>query len=96
MRTVPVEGLMAEVLNIQDHPGYTGAFTTDEANGAMKNGTRVMKFTSEAGDLTPTGTHGSIRGSLYYQDTGYFYFIEWDNKPKTVVGCTGFKLRRLS
>jgi hypothetical protein len=67
---------------VRHYPGYVGAFTRDEAPGAIPNGTRVCKVWCEPGDANPLGAKGVVLGSLYFPEGGFAYFIEWDSKPK--------------
>lgn len=77
---------------LREYDGYFGAFTRDTARGAWPNGTRIRKAVSEPGDSTPTGTEGTVLGSLGHPDVGLFYFVEWDNKPRIAVGTISAKL----
>lgn len=90
---------MTEIF-IGPHPGYIGQFTTNEAEGAWPNGTRVTKDRWEDGDHTPIGAEGVVHGSLGPVPTEmplglctYFYFVEWDRMPKFVIGVSDIKLR---
>jgi hypothetical protein len=83
---------------IQHEPGWHGAFTRNEALGAWRNGTPVVKQNSEPYDSTPDGTPGVVLGSIpdYREGGQMFYFVEWADKPKVAVGCDGRKLRAVS
>lgn len=93
-------------LGMRNHPGYFGAFTTRQAEGALPNGTRIRKSWSEPGDTTPVGTEGVVLGSLpcpnklpdkpdLPESGGFFYFVEWDNRPKTAIGMVARKIERV-
>jgi hypothetical protein len=56
---VPTEEA-ADLLGFQFYPGYHGAFTKNEVEGAWPNGARVIKAKSELGDSTPVGTLGTV------------------------------------
>ncbi len=76
-------------------PGWTGAFTTEQAEGALPNGTRIEKTKSEPKDATPGGTPGTILGSISHpgvMNGAIMYFVEWDDRPKVAVGVMGWKL----
>lgn len=83
-------------------PGWAGAFTRDHAPGAYPSGTRIVKVREEDGDSTPIGTGGTVLGSLdgtlveYLNPEGgrvwHFYFVEWDNRPRTAVGVMDWKV----
>lgn len=45
-------------------PGWTGAFTRDEADGAIANGTVIEKAAVDDGRERPVGTRGRVLGSL--------------------------------
>lgn len=82
----------AKKFNIKFHPGYVGAFTSDEAEGAWPNGTRIVKSYSEPGDSTANGTKGTILGSLRNEDGGLAYFVEWDDKLRFPVLTGAIKI----
>jgi hypothetical protein len=81
-------------LNIRNHPGYLGAFTRDSVEGAIPNGTRIVKAKQEADDATPLGTEGVVLGSIFAANISEspMYFVEWANKPKFAVGVIGWKI----
>lgn len=81
------------------YPGWLGAHTRGEAPGAFPNGTRIKKTVFEKGDGHPLGTLGTVLGSIAAPSdlaarfgTRYFYFVEWDPKPKVAVGVAGSKI----
>lgn len=73
-------------------PGWLGGFTTMEAPGAYRNGTRIVKATSEDHDCHPNGSLGTVLGSVLHPDLGIAYFIEWDARPKCAVLVIAFKI----
>jgi len=78
---------------IHTEPGWTGALTRDQAEGAWANGTRVMKTKQDpGGDFTKPGALGTVLGSLHAPQAGYAYFIEWDHAPKVAAFCVAAKL----
>jgi hypothetical protein len=78
-----------------EEPGWTGAFTRQQAPGALfANTTRIRKDKSERGDATPLGTEGTVLGSYYVPERGFAYFVEWDDKPRLAVLVLGWKLAR--
>lgn len=85
--------------DIKYWPGWTGAFTRDEALGAWKNGTPVVKANSEPGDAHPDGTPGVVLGSISHpsvQNGAVFYFIEWAPRPRTAVVAGAIKVQARS
>jgi hypothetical protein len=75
-------------------PGWHGAFTREQAPGAMASGSRIVKAKSEEGDAHPVGTTGTVLGSLLAPGQRHIgYFIEWDPSPRTAVFVIGWKLR---
>jgi hypothetical protein len=83
-------------LDLKNEPGWTGAFTRQQAQGALANGTRVVKTSSEQGDAHPDGTRGTVLGSISepaVQNGATCYFIEWDPRPRTAVAAMAFKVR---
>lgn len=83
-------------------PGWVGGFTRHQAAEAYPNGSRIVKLPGEAGDATAVGTYGTVLGSLpgdlvvVYNPNGlrlaYFYFVEWDDKPRCAVGVADWKI----
>jgi hypothetical protein len=82
----------------RNHPGYLGAFSTSQAEGAWPNGSRVRKMNSLEGDGNPDGAEGVILGSMTHPEMGYAYWIEWDSSPKVavMVAVNGTKGPRLA
>ena len=90
----------------QVHPGYIGMFTRDEADGAITNGTKIVKVWCEPSDSHQIGATGTVLGSMVVPPdiqklpklTGikHAYFIEWDDSPGVAVGCIDKKIGPLS
>lgn len=63
----------------------------DEAPGAWRNGTPVVKANSQPDDGTFDGTPGVVLGSIDVSNQGkpgrFAYFIEWADKPGLPVFC---------
>lgn len=87
---------------------WEGVFTTQQAEGAILNGTRVQKCASEPDDGHGDGDLGTVVGSMGPFDPSqalididprfncsYGYFIEWDASPGLPVFTAGFKVREL-
>jgi hypothetical protein len=84
---------MTALLDIRPYAGWTGAFTRQQAEGAIPNGTRVEKVKSEAGDGSPLGTKGTVLGSISHETiNGIGYFIEWDTAPRCAVFTINWKI----
>lgn len=90
---------MADTVHLREYPGWLGVHTRDEASGALKNGTRIRKVKFEAGDGHPIGTLGRVLGSIeapadVFRQFGarFFYFVEWDPKPRIAVGVASSKI----
>jgi hypothetical protein len=87
---------------IANHPGYIGAFSRDEAEGAIPNGAVVRKRNSEKGDTRPNGDRGRVLGSIDMQALGmmdaeraghrFMYFVEWDATPGCAVAVVDVKV----
>ena len=69
-------------------------YTTDQAEGAIPNGTRIVKVNSEAEDAHVDGAPGVVIGSMAEPEhPGRFgYFIEWDDMPGLPVGIVGHRI----
>lgn len=57
------------------------AYTTDQAPGALRNGTIVEKVATEPGDFHKDGDWAVIIGSLPAVDGERGYFVEWYDTP---------------
>jgi hypothetical protein len=80
-------------LNIREEPGWVGGFTRDQADGALyPNGSRIRKNKGEPKDGTPTGTNGTVLGSIRVPGESPAYFVEWDNRPRVAVFIVEWKL----
>ncbi len=80
------------MINLREHPGYRGMFTRDEAEGAYRNGTRVIKTASEPGDGHPVGATATVLGSISHPPLGIMYFVEWDRTPKFAIAVLATKI----
>lgn len=74
-------------------------FSTAQAEGAMLNGTFVVKQNSEAEDGHPDGEKGKIVGSMGPLDDPvlnckYGYFVLWDGSPGVPVFTMETKLKK--
>ena len=77
-------------------PGWAGAFTRDTADGALPNGSLVVKTNSEQGDGEPDGTPGVVLGSVVHpelMDGQLCYFVEWAPRQRVAVATVADKLR---
>ena len=69
------------------------AFTTEQAPGAILNGTVIEKINSKVLDGHPDGSLGKVIGSLGPMVGTYAYFVEWDDMPGVPVGIVGSRIR---
>jgi hypothetical protein len=93
-RRVEYPDWLAEIFEIKDHDGWTGAFTEQTFPGALLNGTRVIKVAQDpSGDRTPPGQTGKVLGSIGHPQLGILYFVEWDGAPKVAVAVHQRKIR---
>jgi len=74
-----------EGMNLKEEAGWLGNFTRDSYEGAIPNGTRIMKQNSKPDDGNQDGTLGTVLGSIGHPEAGIGYFVEWDTAPKTAV-----------
>lgn len=86
-----------EFLNIKDPlpedvPIY---YSTSQAEGAIPNGTRVMKCGSESGDGHPDGSLAVVIGSAgpaphpKTREMIYGYWVVWDDHPNVPCFIAG-------
>ena len=75
-----------------------GVYTENEAQGAITNGTRVVKVNSEPGDAHQNGALGTVLGSIGphevpgFPGIRYAYFIHWDGLD-IAVGTIDLKVK---
>lgn len=91
---MPLDPRLAERYNIAEEPEYEGYFTRDQADGAIPNGSRVIKTANIGSDMSPEGATGVVLGSIYHSMVGYGYFIEWDHAPRKAVFISAYKIRQ--
>lgn len=77
---------------LQDYPGWVGMHTRNQARGAIPNGARVRKISTERGDSHPVGSTATVLGSIFHASVGYGYFVEWDVSPRSAVFVVGEKI----
>lgn len=94
------------VAGMAAHPGWAGGWMIDEeglphqADDAFRNGSRIVKVAVEEGDATPVGMGGTVLASVAsagllppeFAGVKHFYFVEWDNAPRTSVGIMDQKI----
>lgn len=88
-------------LGLKNEPGWTGSFSRAEAEGALRNGTRVRKLIMEEGDTHPVCAPGTVLGSLAVpaelsrgqrHQVRFFYYVEWDMSPKEACAVMDYKI----
>lgn len=90
--TVDVPDEVMLTLGLRREPGWNAAFTRNQAEGALPNGTRITKAVDEPADRHRIGDMGTVLGSIAHPAIGNGYFIEWDDLPRTPVFVTGAKI----
>lgn len=90
--------ITADPVVLREFDRYRGA----QAEGAIPNGTRIVKTASERGDFQQDDSRGTVIGSMTLpaateRRTGvrYFYFVTWDRAPHVTSGVASFKIRPL-
>lgn len=75
-----------------------GAYCTDEATGAERNGARMAKINSVPGvDGHQDGALCTVIGSIETgMDVPFGYFVEWDDMKGVAVFIGGDRLRPVS
>lgn len=73
-------------------------FIPGEAEGAIPNGTEVVKVISEPGDSHSEGDTALVLSSHGPFDNvpgGYVYFVGWDDCPAIPVFIVGYKIKEI-
>jgi len=76
-------------------PGWAGLFVRSEIEGALRNGTRVVKVTFDSKDAHPPGSLATVIGSFGPPEM-FGYFVEWDDTPRVAVFVEPRKIRPAS
>lgn len=71
-----------------------GMHTTEQALGAIPNGSVVAKTNTKPGDGHQDGDRGKVIGSVAV-DGRYLYFVEWDDAKGLAVGLEGSRIRKV-
>lgn len=92
-------------MKLGPEPGWRGWFTREQALGAWRNGTRIVKVAVEEGDAHPVGSLGTVLGSMaappemiaqltteFGRRSRVLYFVEWDDLPRHAVGVVSAKI----
>jgi hypothetical protein len=76
-----------------------GSYTTEQAIGAIANGTCVVKVRTEAGDTHAIGARARVLGSVAAPpevaaeyNCPYGYFVEWEDAAGYAVFVMGVKI----
>lgn len=96
-----IEGLSSKTLDQLRSQGYT----TEQAAGAIENGTPVVKCNSAKDDAHADGSLASVIGSIgpfarmraRYGEAGqYGYWVRWNDLPGTPVFIAGHRIRAVA
>jgi hypothetical protein len=83
-------------MRLRQERGWTGAFTRQNAPGAIPASTRIEKAWCDPGDPNPVGTKGTVLGSISHPELGIAYFVEWDTYPCCAVLAVAKKIKALT
>lgn len=81
-----------DVMYLHMEEGWLGMFTRDQVEGALANGTRIVKVKMDPGDARNVGATGTVLGSIRVPDMPIGYFIEWDQQSRHAVFCVEWKI----
>jgi hypothetical protein len=79
-------------------PGWFGQLTRNQAEGALPNGSRIVKCRSEPNDAHPNGCTGTVLGSIGpravqgFEHVKYGYCVEWDSQPRIAQFVLDYKI----
>lgn len=94
MNFVPVT--MRDFLDGKCQADFVAALS-DEAPGAIPNGTKICKANTKLGDVTQDGALGIIMGSIgplpFEGHPTYGYFVRWDHSPHVPCFITGTRIK---
>lgn len=97
MKTLSANAIPTEILVAE--PGIEGLFTRNQAEGAIPNGSRVVKVVDERGDAHPKGSKATVLGSWKRPDSFgqplVGYFVIWDAHPNTAIFVAGYKIQMI-
>lgn len=72
------------------------AYTTDQAPGALRNGTIVEKISTEPGEAHKNGDRAVIIGSLpEVPGLGRGYFVAWNDEPDVPMFVLSTRIRKV-
>lgn len=75
------------------------AHCTNQAEGAIKNGSRIEKCNTAGDDAHPDGSLGTVLGSLGPVNVdglnGYLYCVEWDDRPGLPVFVSSPRIKEV-
>jgi hypothetical protein len=73
-------------------PPLLGLYTTEQAIGAIPNGSRVQKTNTEPDDAHQDGALAVVLGSICHPDKGLGYFVVFDDAPDIAVLIVGKRI----
>lgn len=95
-------------VEFNDETGWVGVFTRNQAEGALPNGTPIVKRNSEPGDAARDGDKGVVLGSMnsipeveaearakgVRPPDAFFYSVEWRTRPRHALNVMDWKIAR--
>ena len=88
-----MSAIISDLYAVRPHKGWHGVFTTEEFDGAIPNGTRVVKCMWEPKDGHPMGAKARVLGSIGHPEVGIGYFVEFEEHPRVAVFIQAVKIR---
>lgn len=91
--------LAAAGLKVKRVGDHNALYCTDQASGAIPNGTRIVKRNSKYGDANRDGDGGTVIGSIFDAEIAarfneqFGYFVEWDRTPVVPAFIVGSRIR---
>jgi hypothetical protein len=102
---VSIEHNLDALSRLRTEPGWAGAFTHEQAPGAIANGSRVVKILDEPSDAHRVGATATVLGSIgpipdvvelgpfaSAPAGSYLYFVAWDDRPNVAVAIGGHRV----
>lgn len=84
-----------KVLAVETDEEFVDLLLKGDERAPLKIGWRVEKIAGDPEDISPLGSHATVIGSVFHEDIGALYLVNWDHLPGAPVLVSGFKIKKL-